>query len=178
MVEYYNQIQEEKVNSNFKFQRPIEKPYNIDDFQEILKKAKKEREKIKIVTSKSDLKFNQIPVSLDNFASLLRINLDNKTVKVESGMKIQDLNTEIDEWKLGLPNLPGNYDETAYSIIEKGLHGTGKSFGILSTLVTEIELLIASGEVLTLSNSENPEIFKAALCNLGCLGIPGNIESI
>jgi hypothetical protein len=69
-------------------------------------------------------------------------------------------------------------DETFYSILAYGIHGSSKKHGILSTMITEsilkknfnftqVDLLIASGEILKLSKDENREIFYACLCNLG-----------
>ena len=37
--------------------------------------------------------------------------------------------------------------------------------------MTEIEVLLASGEIKVYSNSSNPETFPAFLCSLGALGI-------
>lgn len=55
--------------------------------------------------------------------------------------------------------------------ISTGTHGTGIDYGILATQIIEMRLIIGSGKVLTLSREENPDIFAAALCGLGCLGI-------
>jgi len=54
-----------------------------------------------------------------------------------------------------------------------GLHftGTGASHGIIATSVIELQLVLASGEVVTASQTQNSDIFKAVLCSMGCLGI-------
>ena len=43
-----------------------------------------------------------------------------------------------------------------------GTHGTGLGFGNIATMVTRLELVTGKGEILSLSESENPDIFKAA----------------
>jgi len=43
--------------------------------------------------------------------------------------------------------------------------------GIIATSVTEIQLVLASGDAVTASTSQNADIFKAVLCSMGCLGI-------
>jgi len=43
-----------------------------------------------------------------------------------------------------------------------GTHGTGIGVGNYATTVTRMELITANGETLSLSASENSDIFKAA----------------
>jgi L-gulonolactone oxidase len=43
--------------------------------------------------------------------------------------------------------------------------------GIIATSVIELQLVLASGDVVIASNSQNSDIFKAVLCSMGCLGI-------
>ena len=38
-----------------------------------------------------------------------------------------------------------------------------------------MEMMKADGEIIHLSKQSNPEIFKAALLNLGCLGVVINV---
>lgn len=45
------------------------------------------------------------------------------------------------------------------------------NYGMFNDYVTEVEMLLASGEVKTYSRTSNPEEFPAVLCSLGCLGI-------
>ena len=49
--------------------------------------------------------------------------------------------------------------------------GTGIGLGIIATSVTELQLVLASGDVVTASSTQNADIFKAVLCSMGCLGI-------
>jgi len=55
--------------------------------------------------------------------------------------------------------------------ISTGTHGTGIEYGILAVDVVELELILADSNEIRCSRQENPEIFVAALCSLGALGI-------
>jgi FAD/FMN-containing dehydrogenase len=55
--------------------------------------------------------------------------------------------------------------------IATGTHGTGIRFGSLSSRVTALDLLLASGDRLTCSSTVEPALFKAAQLSLGLLGI-------
>eukprot|EP01080_Neovahlkampfia_damariscottae_P001102 gene1102-10616_t len=151
----------------------IHYPYTLDDLQDILKQVKENNERIKIISSLEEAKQStSVLISLEKFSTLLQVNEDNNTIKVETGATLKQLVEELKEHKMSFSNLPSNENETIYSVLAYGVHGTSKKYGILSTMVLEIELLIASGEILRLSKDENYEIYLACLCNLGCLGIP------
>lgn len=49
-------------------------------------------------------------------------------------------------------------------------HGSGINYGVFSSYVVELELMLASGEVKKYSAKVNGELFPATLCSLGCLG--------
>ena len=53
-------------------------------------------------------------------------------------------------------------DPTLNVLCVSGTHGTGLGFGNIATMVTRLELVTGKGEILSLSESENPDIFKAA----------------
>jgi FAD/FMN-containing dehydrogenase len=55
--------------------------------------------------------------------------------------------------------------------ISTGTHGTGTGFGSLSSRVTELRLVLASGDIVTCSPTADPELFRAAQVSLGLLGI-------
>jgi FAD-linked oxidoreductase len=50
-------------------------------------------------------------------------------------------------------------------------HGTGPRFGSLSTMVERLVLATPSGELLECSRERNAEVFHAARCSLGALGV-------
>ena len=52
-----------------------------------------------------------------------------------------------------------------------GHHGSGINYQTLSGYVTEIEMMLANGEIKTYSNEENSDEFMAVVQSLGALGI-------
>ena len=55
--------------------------------------------------------------------------------------------------------------------VSTATHGTGLRYGSVSSLVVELELITAAGEVLRCSHDQNPDVFAAARCGLGALGL-------
>jgi L-gulonolactone oxidase len=146
----------------------------LKEIKEIVEIANSKNEKVKIVGighSPNDMGCitDGHMISLEKFNKV--ISLKDKRIKVESGITLEDLNTFLIMKKLNLSVIPSVSDLTIGGIISTATHATGVNYGNLSSYVVEIELLTANGEVLTMSDEENKEIFKAALCGVGTLGI-------
>nr|CAG8488971.1 4842_t:CDS:2 [Entrophospora candida] len=95
-----------------------------------------------------------------------------KLVTVEAGIELSKLNKELSEnHDLALSNLGSISDLTVGGVISTGTHGTGIEFGCMHTQVVSLTLLTSKNQLISCSESENQEIFKAALCSLGSLGV-------
>src|SRR5687768_18262959 len=55
--------------------------------------------------------------------------------------------------------------------VSLGCHGTGFNYGTLSDQVVSLDVVMADGSVKTISESNDPELMRAARVNLGALGI-------
>jgi xylitol oxidase len=55
--------------------------------------------------------------------------------------------------------------------ISTGTHGSGIKIGNLSSAVSGLEIVKASGEVVELSRKNNPDLFSGSVVSLGCLGV-------
>lgn len=64
------------------------------------------------------------------------------------------------------PRLPA-HAKTLGGLLSTGTHGTGVKFGIVASTVLGLDIMLASGEVVNCSRSDNVELFLAALCSLG-----------
>jgi L-gulonolactone oxidase len=102
------------------------------------------------------------PVSVDEATRL---------VTVPAGTALSTLNQLLAEHGLALPNLGDIDAQTIAGAISTGTHGTGGRLGCLSTFVTALTLVTASGEVLTCDATERPDVFAAARVGLGALGV-------
>lgn len=52
-----------------------------------------------------------------------------------------------------------------------GTHGTGFNTGIIADYVTEIRLIVPSGDIVVCSRNSQQEVFLSVLCGLGALGV-------
>lgn len=107
---------------------------------------------------------------------ILAVDPATKAIAVQSGITLTDLNQGLASYGLALPNLGSISAQTLGGAIATATHGTGLTYGILSTLIQAMTLITAKGEIIRLSEQENPQFFNAAQCSLGALGIVTELE--
>lgn len=100
-----------------------------------------------------------------------RIDRGAMTVTVESGTPLKRLNVALAREGLSLTNMGDIMEQTVAGATSTGTHGTGRDSASIAAQIRELELVTASGELLTCSAKENPEVFAAARIGLGALGV-------
>jgi len=110
-------------------------------------------------------------LSLDRLDRVVGVDEGARTVTVEAGMTIRELNRELATRGLALPNLGDIDKQSVAGAIATGTHGTGATFGALATFVVGMELVTAAGEVVRCSAAEEPEVLHCARVGLGALGV-------
>jgi len=114
-------------------------------------------------------------ISLERFCRILRVDRNACLVQVESGITLSVLSERLYEVGLALRNLGSIANQSVAGAISTGTHGTGIGYGILATDVVELEIILAGGSEVRCSRQENSDIFLAALCSLGALGVISTI---
>jgi xylitol oxidase len=120
--------------------------------------------------------FNNIADSRDSFLSLQSMDkevaLDRPhAVTVEAGIRYGQLCPHLDEQGFALHNLASLPHISIAGACSTGTHGSGVENGNLSTAVSELEVVVASGEVMTLSRHQDGQTFRGAVVGLGALGV-------
>ncbi|KAL2913557.1 D-arabinono-1,4-lactone oxidase [Polyrhizophydium stewartii] len=110
-------------------------------------------------------------ININALNRVVKVDSDARQVTVEAGTTLQQLNELLDRLGWAMPNLGSISEQTIAGAISTGTHGTGIEFGALATAIVDLRLVTASGEVLALSRTSSPDVFLAALCSLGCLGV-------
>lgn len=146
-------------------------PKTVEEVQSIVKK----HNQIKPLGSRHS--FNRIADSKENQISLKEMNkvvsLDKKqnTVTVEGGARYGEFVSYLDENGYALPNLASLPHITVAGACATATHGSGVKNGNLSTSVSAIEFVNASGDIVTLSRQKDGEEFYGGVVALGALGV-------
>lgn len=137
------------------------------------------QQRVKVVGSGHS--FTAIAVAPDHLVKMTRYNkvvsidAEKMEVTVESGIVISDLNESLADAGFAMPNLGDVTYQTISGALSTSTHGTGALRTGLAAQITAFRLVVASGEVLSCSPTENPEVFHCGRVGLGALGILSTI---
>ena len=109
-------------------------------------------------------------VQIDLLDRILELDRPSGLVKVEAGIGLGELNRRLDQRGLALESLGDIDRQTLAGSISTATHGTGKRFRNLSSQVVSMELVGADGTLRELSESSDPEGWRAARVGIGALG--------
>ncbi|MFZ4894027.1 D-arabinono-1,4-lactone oxidase [Plantibacter sp. Mn2098] len=110
-------------------------------------------------------------LELDDLQGVVSVDRERSRVTLLAGTRLHALPRLLRPYGLAMENL-GDVDRQSISgAISTGTHGTGTTFGGLSTQVVGITIVTADGELLTADEHEHPELLPALALSLGALGI-------
>jgi alditol oxidase len=121
--------------------------------------------------------FNEIANTATQFLSLrsqdkiVGLNAQAQTVTIESGMSYGQLCPYLDQHGFALHNLASLPHISVAGACSTATHGSGTKNGNLSTQVSVLELVTASGDVLRLTRDKDGDMFRGAVVGLGALGV-------
>jgi len=115
-------------------------------------------------------------VSLERFAGIEAHDVAGRSATVRAGTVLHALGEELLARGLAMENL-GDVDvQSLGGALGTGTHGTGHRLRNLSSQATALRLVLASGEVLELTQESDPERLAAARVSLGVLGVVTAIQ--
>ena len=121
--------------------------------------------------------FNEIANSVTQFLSLksqdkiVALHAEEQTITIESGMSYGQLCPYLDGKGFALHNLASLPHISVAGACSTATHGSGVKNGNLSTQVSALELVTASGDVLKLTRDKDGDTFRGAVVGLGALGV-------
>lgn len=153
----------------------IFRPTTEEGIQAIVKQAIKENRKVRVIGSGhsfSPLCVTQdYLVSLDDYQGLTSFAKSTMQATALAGTKIFYLNELLAQHDMALENMGDINTQSIAGAISTGTHGTGTAFRSMSSQVTALRFINGLGEIVSCSETENRELFKAAQISLGALGI-------
>jgi xylitol oxidase len=146
-------------------------PQTVAQVQEIVRRAGK----VRVIGSRHC--FNAIA---DTSGDLLWLGqLDNtavidrecRTATVPAGATYETLCPQLHEAGFALPNLASLKHISVVGASMTATHGSGNALGNLATVVSRLEMVTATGDVIELSRDRDGETFNGAVVALGALGV-------
>jgi alditol oxidase len=95
----------------------------------------------------------------------------SRTISVGPGVRYGEICPVLEAKGFALHNLASLPHISIAGACATATHGSGVKNGSLATAVAALEIVNATGDVVTLSRKENPESFSGAVVGLGALGV-------
>jgi FAD/FMN-containing dehydrogenase len=114
-----------------------------------------------------------VMVSLDNMRELVDVDRESGLVEVQAGVKLHELGGLLADHGLAMGNLGDIAVQSLAGAVSTATHGTGLRYPNLSMQVHALRIVTASGDVLTVDDSD-PDLFRAARVAIGSLGVNGS----
>jgi xylitol oxidase len=121
--------------------------------------------------------FNRIADSADNLLSMrsmdqfVAVDPVKRTVTVDAGITYGKLAPILDGKGFALHNLASLPHISVAGSCSTATHGSGEKNGNLSSAVSALEMVTASGDLVQLSRASDADTFSGAVVGLGALGV-------
>ncbi len=114
---------------------------------------------------------NGIIIDTKNLAHIVNFDAVGKTITVQTGISWRSIQEYIDPYNLSLKVMQSYCDFSVGGSLSVNVHGRYVGYGPLIETVQSIKIIVADGQLLTASRTQNSDLFKAALGGYGLLGI-------
>ncbi|MCL7033845.1 hypothetical protein MKW94_013839 [Papaver nudicaule] len=154
-------------------------PENLEELEKIVKESNEKGQKIRPVGS--GLSPNGIGllragmVNLALMDKVLEVDKQKKTVRVQAGIRVQQLVDGIKEHGLTLQNFASIREQQIGGIVQVGAHGTGARLPPIDEQVISMKLVTPAKGTIEISKEKDPELFYLARCGLGGLGVVAEV---
>ncbi|KAE8098685.1 hypothetical protein FH972_016729 [Carpinus fangiana] len=159
--------------------RVFHQPENLQQLENVVKEANEKKTRIRPVGS--GLSPNGIGLSRAGMVNLalmdriLEVDKEKKTVRVEAGIRVQQLVDGIKDSGLTLQNFASIREQQIGGIVQVGAHGTGARLPPIDEQVISMKLVTPAKGTIEVSKEKHPELFYLARCGLGALGVVAEV---
>ncbi|KAK4771622.1 hypothetical protein SAY87_032154 [Trapa incisa] len=159
--------------------RVFPQPETLEELEKIVKEAHESKSRIRPVGS--GLSPNGIGLSRMGMVNLalmdrvLEVDKEKKTVRVQAGIRVQQLVDAIKDHGITLQNFASIREQQIGGIIQVGAHGTGARLPPIDEQVISLKLVTPAKGTIEISKEKDPELFYLARCGIGGLGVVAEV---
>ncbi len=150
-------------------------PASIEELSAAVSSARRDGLRVRVAGaghSFSDIVLTDgLLLGMERMRRVLDVDRSSALVRVQAGITIRELSRELAGHGLALENL-GDIDvQTVAGAISTATHGTGARLRNIPSQVSALTLVLADGSTVSCSETEQPELLRAARVGLGALGV-------
>ncbi|CAK7342734.1 unnamed protein product [Dovyalis caffra] len=159
--------------------RNFYQPENIEELEKLVKENNEKKARIRPVGS--GLSPNGIGLARSGMVNLalvdkvLEVDKEKRRVRVEAGIRVQELVDGIKEYGITLQNFASIREQQIGGIVQVGAHGTGARLPPIDEQVISFKLVTPAKGTIEISKEKDPELFYLARVGLGGLGVVAEV---
>lgn len=119
---------------------------------------------------------NTLHLDMRAMDRLVRLNVSERTARVQAGMRWRDLQDVLDPHDLAVKIMQSYSNFSIGGSVSVNCHGRYVNTGPIAHSVRALQLIDGSGCVHELTRTDNPELFAAAIGGYGGLGVITEVE--
>lgn len=112
-----------------------------------------------------------LQIDMRSFDSIVKFSQSDKEITVQTGITWRKIQEFIDPYNLSVKIMQTYANFTVGGSLSVNVHGRYIGHGPIISSVKNIKIVLANGELLTASPTENKEIFYGAIGGYGGLGV-------
>lgn len=153
----------------------VSTPRSVADIITEVERAREQERTVKMAGTGHSFTAISAPIDTllrpEGLVGIVAVDRDAMTATVRSGTPLHVLNAELARLGLSLHNMGDIDAQTLAGATSTGTHGTGGRVSSLSAQIEGLTVITGSGEQITASRTNRPDVFGAARIGLGALGI-------
>ncbi|KAM7270638.1 hypothetical protein ACFE04_029852 [Oxalis oulophora] len=159
--------------------RDFHQPEGLEQLEGLVKAANEKKAKIRPVGS--GLSPNGIGLARNGMVNLalmdkvLEVDKGKKQVRVQAGIRVQELVDSLKSHGLTLQNFASIREQQIGGIVQVGAHGTGAKLPPIDEQVISMKLVTPAKGTIEISKEKDPDLFYLARVGLGGLGVVAEV---
>lgn len=151
----------------------------VDAFRTELSAAQRAGRPVNVGAARHSMGGQAIPrngtaITVDNAA--IELDTGNRTYRVNGGARWADVIAALDPAGFSPAVMQSNNDFGVAATFSVNAHGWPVPFGPMGSTVRSLRMVLADGELVTASRSENPDLFALAMGGYGLIGLIVDLE--
>lgn len=159
----------------------IVQPKTVGEVREALEFAKAQNIEVSIAGKRHSmgghtLSPNALLLDMTQFNEVIDVDVENRTLRIQSGATWDDAIREVNKHDLAIPVLQ---DYSSFSIggsLGVNIHESDPNFTTLIDTVRSFRILLADGSIQTVSRTQNPNLFALVIGGYGLFGVVLDVE--
>lgn len=119
---------------------------------------------------------NGLQLDMRGMNKLVHLDVGQRVVRVQAGMRWRDLQQEIDPHGLAVRTMQSYSNFTVGGSVSVNCHGRYVGHGPISNSIRALQIVLPDGEIVETSQGENSDLFYAAIGGYGGVGVVTEVE--